>query len=436
MGGSEFPVADTTGTGASTYWNSNGTTDVIASAKSYIPEQVWNDDLAEGQTSSGGGGVSIYTPRPTWQAGTFGGVAIPASTYRTVPDISLDASNYSAPLLFCSSDPSIGITGSCSNGFRDINNQYLTTAGGTSFDGPIFSGMLAMINQSLGAATPGITVSTPASLVITPGTSASQTVTVTPTASTGQGVINHTLYTLAANTTTYSSAFHDIVTAGNQCLVGSAACGTGVDTTDYPAVTGYDEASGLGSIDLYHLATAWPGYGTAPTGGFTGAVTFTVTASPTMAYACYALPGATVTGSAAATSTLTILTDQASCGSGYTALNKEGTLQSSNRLPASHGAPLGSGGVTMAGLFAGLCLAGLCFNRRKLSAMRGFSLVLFVLLGAATVGLSGCSSNAPATVPPTPANTTAAGTYTLTITGTSTANSSITSTTTVVVSVL
>jgi subtilase family serine protease len=432
MGGSEFLLADTSGSGASTYWSSNGTTDVVSSAKSYIPEQVWNDDAAEGQTASGGGGVSIFAARPSWQAGTFGGVTIPASSYRTVPDISLDASNYSASLLYCSSDPSTQITGSCYNGFRDANNQYLTTAGGTSFDGPIFAGMLAMINQAISSTN-------------------------------GQGLINPTLYTLAANATTYSTAFHDIATAGNQCLAGSSVCGTSTATVDYAATTGYDEASGLGSIDLYHLATSWPGYGAVaapsisvtspnslsitpgtaasltvtvtPYGGFTGTVALTVTASPTLAYACYALSPSpvSITGATAAPSTLTILTNQASCGTGYSPLYKDGTLHASNRLPAAHGRSLGN---TMAGLLAGLCLAGLCFRRRKLGALRGLTLALFVLLGAAAMGLSGCSNTSAAASSTGAPNTTGVGNYSVTITGTSTTTSTITSSTTIIVNVL
>src|SRR5215472_2347441 len=74
----------------------------------------------------------------------------------------------------------------------------------------------------------------------------------------GQGVINSTLYTLAANTATYASAFHDITNGGNQCTVTSICSPAGA--SQYPATTGYDEASGLGSVDLFNLMTAWPGY--------------------------------------------------------------------------------------------------------------------------------------------------------------------------------
>ncbi len=224
MGGTEFPSADVTA-GSTTYWSAETSTDTISSAISYIPEQVWNDDtVSSGAASlgSGGGGVSIYTARPSWQTGVTG---ITSGSYRLVPDISLTASPDNAGFLYCSSDTSTGITGSCTDGFRDSSDDYLTVAGGTSFDAPIFSGMLALINQARN--------------------------------STGQGVVNSTLYTLAANATTYASAFHDITSGGNECSSGTAYCSTAGEGSYY-AGTGYDEASGLGSLDFNNLLTAWP----------------------------------------------------------------------------------------------------------------------------------------------------------------------------------
>jgi Pro-kumamolisin, activation domain/Bacterial Ig-like domain (group 3) len=222
MGGTEFPSADVAASNT-TYWASASGSDVISSALSYIPEQVWNDDSSSSGLSSGGGGVSTLTARPNWQTGVTG---IPSGSYRLVPDISLDASPNNAGYLFCSSDSSAtNIQGSCSNGFRDSNDQYLTVAGGTSFDAPIFSGMVAIINQKLN--------------------------------STGQGVVNSTLYTLASDSSTYASAFHDITSGGNKCAAGSTYCSTAGES-EYSATTGYDEASGIGSVDFYNLLTAWP----------------------------------------------------------------------------------------------------------------------------------------------------------------------------------
>lgn len=221
MGGTEFSASDVASSN-STYWESANGSDVISSALSYIPEQVWNDDSSTSGLASGGGGVSTLTARPSWQAGVPG---IPSGSYRLVPDISLDSSAENAGYLYCSSDSSTGISGSCSNGFRDSSNTYLTVAGGTSFASPIFAGMLAIINGKLN--------------------------------SDGQGVVNSNLYTLAANSTTYATAFHDITDGSNACTAGSNYCSS-AGASAYSATTGYDEASGLGSVNFFNLLTAWP----------------------------------------------------------------------------------------------------------------------------------------------------------------------------------
>jgi hypothetical protein len=70
-------------------------------------------------------------------------------------------------------------------------------------------------------------------------------------------VVNSTLYTLAADATTYASAFHDITSGGNQCTAGSSYC-SAAGESEYSATTGYDEASGLGSLDFSNLLKAWP----------------------------------------------------------------------------------------------------------------------------------------------------------------------------------
>jgi hypothetical protein len=226
MGGSEFPTEDVCAASSSCtksapFWTAANGSDVLSSALSYIPEGVWNDDSSTA-LSSGGGGISTLTPRQNWQ----GGSAFPSGSFRLVPDISLTASPNNAAFLFCSSDTGFtGVTGSCSNGFRDTNNQSLTGGGGTSFDAPIFAGLVALINQKEN--------------------------------SIGQGSVNSTLYSLASNSTTYGSAFHDIINGNNKCTAGSSLCSTQA-AGQYSAGTGYDEASGLGSIDFSNLLGAWP----------------------------------------------------------------------------------------------------------------------------------------------------------------------------------
>ena len=240
VGGTEFPTADVAA-GNNTYFDAETSSDIISSAKSYIPEMVWNDDaVATADTcaasdptgdcspiSSGGGGVSIFTAQPTWQSGTIGGAAIATPGHRMLPDIALTASPFNAPLAFCTSDKTFWQStqkASCNDGLRDATTGDLTVGGGTSFEAPTFSGLVAIINQAKN--------------------------------STGQGVVNPTLYSIAA-TSAYATAFHDITSGGNQCLAGATYCSSPA-TTDYPATTGYDEASGLGSIDFFNLLNAWP----------------------------------------------------------------------------------------------------------------------------------------------------------------------------------
>jgi hypothetical protein len=244
MGGTEISSSNaaytTVGEG---YWESNsGTTDIVNSVEQYIPETTWNDDASNcGQNdclSATGGGASILFPKPTWQTGVPG---IPQDGHRDVPDLALYASPNFPGYLFCTSDTTFWNSGqesSCTAGFEDSATGELTAAGGTSFDGPIFSGILALISQKQGYTT-------------------------------GQGLVNPTLYTLAANTTTYASAFHDITTGNNDCEVPANCSGT----PGFSAGTGYDQVTGLGSVDANNLAAAWP----ASTGTGTSLITTTTT---------------------------------------------------------------------------------------------------------------------------------------------------------------
>jgi Pro-kumamolisin, activation domain/Bacterial Ig-like domain (group 3) len=248
LGGSEFMGDGTAAapqTGSGTYWNSSGSggvsDDLVTSAKSYIPEMAWNDTTysisQNGGLSAGGGGVSSLWKKPTWQAGVPG---IPADGFRDVPDVSLASSPDHDGLLYCTQVLTLGsgstYVSSCqATSFRtadtgQTDNNNLTVAGGTSFAAPSFAGLLAIIEQKINSGG-------------------------------GLGNINPSLYTLASNATTYASAFHDITAGNNQvpCTAGSPNCGT-TGTTNvigYTAGTGYDQATGIGSIDANNLATSF-----------------------------------------------------------------------------------------------------------------------------------------------------------------------------------
>jgi hypothetical protein len=230
MGGTEISSANSAYiTSGTAYWEaaSNGN-DVISSALQYIPEVAWNDDTPNcGQDnclSASGGGASTLFSKPSWQTGVPG---IPADGKRDVPDLALYASPSVPGYLLCTSDTSAWSNGqeaSCNSGFRDSATGDLTVAGGTSFDAPIFSGIVALINQKAGY-------------------------------NSGQGLINPTLYKLASDSSTYASAFHDIISGSNDCLAGSPFCSS---TAGFSAHAGYDQVTGLGSIDAFNLVSAWP----------------------------------------------------------------------------------------------------------------------------------------------------------------------------------
>jgi hypothetical protein len=213
VGGTEFDE----GNGA--YWSATNNTKG-GSALSYIPEDGWHD-LANNTTLSGGGGASVIFPKPIWQTGT----GVPADNARDVPDISLNASQGHDGYLVCTQiHPTSGgpLTSGCVNGFMYSNGNF-TVFGGTSFGAPAFAGILALINQK--------------------------------TRSTGQGNANYILYPLAVSSPT---AFHDITMGYNaiDCLPGTTDCPNG-GSIGYNAGIGYDQVTGLGSIDGFNLVNAW-----------------------------------------------------------------------------------------------------------------------------------------------------------------------------------
>lgn len=236
VGGTEAPTADVDGgANVSTYWSSASGSDNVNSLKVYIPELVWNDDDPSFGLSATGGGASALIGKPSYQA-----ALTPNDGRRDVPDISFYSSPNNPGYLYCTSDTSAwdtkgGQAASCNSGFRDSSTKDLTVAGGTSFATPIFAGMIAVLNQKLNYTT-------------------------------GQGLINPTLYQLAGDSATYAAAFHDVTSGDNDCRGGASFCSS---TSGFSAGVGYDQATGLGSVDLAVLAGAWPAFGSSALVGTT-----------------------------------------------------------------------------------------------------------------------------------------------------------------------
>ena len=224
IGGTEFTgdsqVTVTNGCApADTYWSGSCSPTSGPSALSYIPETVWNDPPTTSFSAGGGGASTFFTKaQAPWQTGP----GVPNDGKRDVPDVSLNASPEHDPYLLCTG-------GSCVNGFRNATNN-VAAVGGTSAGAPAFAGIIAIINQA--------------------------------TQSSGQGNANSTLYSLAVST---PSAFHDTTTGNNNvpCTKGSTGCPT-VGNIGFSATANYDQASGLGSLDVFNLVTAWPGFVSSP----------------------------------------------------------------------------------------------------------------------------------------------------------------------------
>jgi len=207
------------------YWAAAGSnSDTVSSALEYIPEEAWNDTTENGVLSASGGGKSIYfTPKPTWQIGT----GVPSDGARDVPDIALSASPDHDPYLICSEDQS---TTSCAVGFRESAGGDFNAVGGTSAAAPTFTAIMALVNQYVGNTPPK-----------------------------GLAPINPTLYEMLPYTMLgiSPSPFHD-VTSGNNivpCNVGTTDCTSG--SFGYSAGVGYDQVTGLGSVDAFNLAVIW-----------------------------------------------------------------------------------------------------------------------------------------------------------------------------------
>jgi hypothetical protein len=192
--------------GGGNYWGtvnkSNG-----SSALAYIPEMAWNDTGSIGVLLASGGGASVFFPKPAWQNGP----GVPADNARDVPDISFAAA--------VAHDP-----------YQIYVNGAALYVGGTSAPTPVFSGMLALLNQYLAA-----------------NGGPSQA---------GLGNINPALYRLSQ---AGLGIFHDVTAGSNvvPCAGGSANCASG--QFGYQAGVGYDRTTGLGSLNFYNLVLAWNG---------------------------------------------------------------------------------------------------------------------------------------------------------------------------------
>ena len=175
------------------------------------PSLYWSPSNASGTQSS----ALSYIPEVAWNESSAGGLwatgggmstiypkpswqtgtGVPADGKRDVPDVSLTSAGHDGYLIY--------------------QNGGLYVVGGTSAAAPSFAGTMALVVQNSAAR---------------------------------QGNANTVFYSLASKQRTGgASVFHDI-TSGNNSVPGQ---------TGFTATTGYDQATGLGSIDALVLVSHW-----------------------------------------------------------------------------------------------------------------------------------------------------------------------------------
>jgi hypothetical protein len=287
---------------------------LLSSALGYIPETAYNDTCTNSMiyvalglsspeqacnsatvqsdgfvvTAGGGGGASNCTtpngpgpsncsggyPKPPWQVGT----GVPADGLRDLPDVSLFAGDGTIQNFYvvCESDYA-GFLSTVPPAPCSLASPYqdFVGEGGTSVSTQAFAGIVALMNQKQGGP---------------------------------QGNINPLLYTLARESSA-TNIFHDVTIGTNAmpCLIetgvtGCTITGTGLTVgllNGYSTGPGYDQATGLGSVNVANLVnSAGPNFYVSSTNpavtvsspGKSGNTTLTVTSvngfSGTVAFAC------------------------------------------------------------------------------------------------------------------------------------------------------
>ena len=305
VGGTDFGYT-AEGVNPNTYWNASNTP-TYNSALSYIQEIPWNNSCAGGLIAnflgpifsttftplslcnssvaseyglrnavggSGGpsgcatgipsvsgvvGGTCAGWPKPSYQAGLYGN---PSDGVRDIPDVSLFASNgfWDAYYVVCWSNPN---TSSAVGGGYTCTGAPSTWAGfgGTSVSSPIMAAIQALVNQHTASrwGNPNTTYYALANNEYQANGS-------------GAAACNSN----TVNKTSNSCIFYDITSGDNDVVCRAHSGGTlyncyrpsgtygvlstsnAADDPAYPTTTGWDFATGIGSVNAYNLVMNWP----------------------------------------------------------------------------------------------------------------------------------------------------------------------------------
>jgi|HubBroStandDraft_1064217.scaffolds.fasta_scaffold10914_2 Pro-kumamolisin, activation domain/Chitobiase/beta-hexosaminidase C-terminal domain/Fn3 associated len=322
------------------YWSSTNSPS-NGSALGYVPEMAWNNSCAssilsedaglyflgepftgaefcdfagayglyefvEAAVVGGSGGISTNYAVPTWQTGLSGY----SNAKRSQPDISGFAANgfWGHALVACDSNPNLdGGGGDCVNGVLE--------AGGTSFVAPYTAGVFGLLDTAAGARQGNLNPALYALAKTQFNSSATKTACYANGQATNVGI--------TTNLPAPTCIFNDVTTGNNDvpcsalaldCYIDSGAPdgmlslnGTKSLSVAYNSKPGFDQVTGLGSLNVANLITGMSGVSLtmqtltfSPKGGiFTGPLTVGITDSVWGATIYYTTDGtAPTTGSA------------------------------------------------------------------------------------------------------------------------------------------
>jgi subtilase family serine protease len=216
----EWPASDPLVTGVGgTYLCTDATTGTSVDSVSPPAQCQSNPGVREVGWIAAGGGYSIFFPRPSYQdvlppgssyVGSSVGAPGPNSNMRGVPDIAYQASSRTGVLVYMTETPGSTGDGTLCGGANPCSLGWYVV-GGTSSGSPQWAGLLAMADQMAGR---------------------------------DLGFINPALYAIANDPGRYAADFYDVNTGNNQA---------NPDIPGYPATTGWDAVTGLGTPNVANL---------------------------------------------------------------------------------------------------------------------------------------------------------------------------------------
>ena len=213
--GTQLPASDPNVTavgGTTLYAIGPGGAEPYAEGRTPL-EAVWNNQIVSSSPTGTGGGISVFSAMPSYQSGAAASLGVINAN-----------SGGSCGVSDCREVPDVAADGDGGSGYVIYGHGAWKVIGGTSAATPLWSGYMALVNAS--RACRGATI----------------------------GFANPSLYQLAGGGSG-STLFNDIVNASPR---------TGKNTNDaagthgglYPLRTGYDMATGLGSMHGDALAAA------------------------------------------------------------------------------------------------------------------------------------------------------------------------------------